>query len=145
VFPRGGNCALPYHSVFGCNLSCEDETVQSDRANGRFEGPRHRAEDPVDSDEIEDGLVELGKHTGLSGRRCLSKIERGQLFPTLATLLRIALALSVGLDYFILAERDTPVVGISRHQERMRFPEKAGARIKPMNSSRSTFPLCNGC
>ena len=112
--------------MFGCNLSCEDETVQSDRANGRFEGPRHRAEDPVDSDEIEDGLVELGKHTGLSGRRCLSKIERGQLFPTLATLLRIALAFSVGLDYFIVAERDTPVVGISRHQERMRFPEKAG-------------------
>ena len=35
------------------------------------------------------GLVELGKHTGLSPAM-LSKIERGQLFPTLPTLLRIA-------------------------------------------------------
>ena len=69
------------------------------------------------------GLVELGKHTGLSPAM-LSKIERGQLFPTLPTLLRIAMVFSVGLDYFIAADRDKPVVGISRHQERLRFPEK---------------------
>jgi transcriptional regulator with XRE-family HTH domain len=43
------------------------------------------------------GLVELGRHTGLSPAM-LSKIERGQLFPTLPTLLRIALVFSVGLD-----------------------------------------------
>ncbi len=36
------------------------------------------------------GLVELGKHTGLSAA-LLSKLERGKLFPTLPTLLRIAL------------------------------------------------------
>ena len=36
------------------------------------------------------GLVQLGEHTGLSPAM-LSKIERGQLFPTLPTLLRIAL------------------------------------------------------
>jgi transcriptional regulator with XRE-family HTH domain len=30
----------------------------------------------------------------------LSKLERGRLFPTLPTLLRIALVFSVGLDYF---------------------------------------------
>ena len=36
------------------------------------------------------GLVELGKHTDLSPA-LLSKIERGRLFPTLPTLLRIAL------------------------------------------------------
>ena len=35
------------------------------------------------------GLVELGKHTGLSAA-LLSKLERGKLFPTLPTLLRIA-------------------------------------------------------
>ena len=73
------------------------------------------------------GLVELGKHTGLSPAM-LSKIERGQLFPTLPTLLRIAMVFSVGLDYFIASDRGKPVVGISRHQERLRFPEKAGAR-----------------
>ena len=38
------------------------------------------------------GLVELGKHTGLSPA-LLSKIERGVMFPTLPTLLRIALRL----------------------------------------------------
>ena len=36
------------------------------------------------------GLVELGKHTGLSAAM-LSKLERGKLFPTLPTLLRIGL------------------------------------------------------
>ena len=36
------------------------------------------------------GLVELGKHTGLSPA-LISKIERGLMFPTLPTLLRIAL------------------------------------------------------
>jgi transcriptional regulator with XRE-family HTH domain len=36
------------------------------------------------------GLVELGEHTGLSAAM-LSKLERGKLFPTLPTLLRIGL------------------------------------------------------
>lgn len=45
------------------------------------------------------GLVELGRHTGLSAAM-LSKVERGKLFPTLPTLLRIALVFSVGLEYF---------------------------------------------
>ena len=50
------------------------------------------------------GLVELGRHTGLSPAM-LSKVERGQLFPTLPTLLRIALVFSVGLEYFFAAAR----------------------------------------
>ena len=74
------------------------------------------------------GLVELGQHTGLSPAM-LSKIERGQLFPTLPTLLRIAMVFSVGLDYFIAANRDKPVLGISRHRDRLRLPEKAGVKI----------------
>jgi transcriptional regulator with XRE-family HTH domain len=69
------------------------------------------------------GLVELGKHTGLSAAM-LSKIERGQLFPTLPTLLRIALVFSVGLDYFFSGSRDKPVVGIVRRKDRLRFREK---------------------
>ena len=73
------------------------------------------------------GLVELGKHTGLSPAM-LSKIERGRLFPTLPTLLRIALVFSVGLDYFFSGSRDKPTVGIVRRTDRLRFPEKAGAR-----------------
>ncbi|HVH56335.1 MAG TPA: XRE family transcriptional regulator [Vicinamibacterales bacterium] len=85
------------------------------------------------------GLVELGKHTGLSPAM-LSKIERGQLFPTLPTLLRIAMVFSVGLDYFIAADRDQPVVGISRHQERMRFPEKAGGKDQAYEFESLDFP-----
>ena len=62
-------------------------------------------------------LVELARHTGLSAAM-LSKLERGLLFPTLPTLLRIAMVISVGLDFFVAGDRDRPVVGVSRHQER---------------------------
>jgi len=85
------------------------------------------------------GLVELGKHTGLSPAM-LSKIERGQLFPTLPTLLRIAMVFSVGLDYFIAAEREKPVVAISRHQDRLRFPEKAGGKDQAYEFESLDFP-----
>jgi transcriptional regulator with XRE-family HTH domain len=54
------------------------------------------------------GLVELGRHTGLSPAM-LSKIERGQVFPTLPTLLRMALVFSVGLDFFFSGSREKPV------------------------------------
>src|ERR687890_1819990 len=73
------------------------------------------------------GLVELGQHTGLSPAM-LSKVERGQMFPTLPTLLRIALVFSVGLDYFFASAREKPIVGVARHKDRLRFPETQGAR-----------------
>jgi transcriptional regulator with XRE-family HTH domain len=71
------------------------------------------------------GLVELGKHTGLSAA-LLSKLERGKLFPTLPTLLRIAMVFGVGLDYFFSDERKRRIVGIVRKDERVRFPERPG-------------------
>ena len=73
------------------------------------------------------GLVELGKHTGLSAA-LLSKLERGKLFPTLPTLLRIAMVFGVGLDFFFTDERKRRVVGVVRREERVRFPEKPGAQ-----------------
>src|SRR5580700_2625706 len=45
------------------------------------------------------GLVELGKHTGFSAA-LLSKLERGKLYPTLPTLVRISAVFNVGLEYF---------------------------------------------
>jgi transcriptional regulator with XRE-family HTH domain len=69
------------------------------------------------------GLVELGKHTGLSAA-LLSKLERGKLFPTLPTLLRIAMVFGVGLDFFFTDERKRRVVGVVRRGERVRFPER---------------------
>ena len=73
------------------------------------------------------GLVELGRHTGLSAAM-LSKVERGKLFPTLPTLLRIALVFSVGLEYFFSDDQKRHVVGIVRRAERKRFPERPDGR-----------------
>ena len=73
------------------------------------------------------GLVELGTHTGLSPAM-LSKIERGRLYPTLPTLLRIALVFSVGLEFFFAGAREKPVVAVVRKSERVTLPEKPGAR-----------------
>src|SRR5689334_16605559 len=72
------------------------------------------------------GLVELGKHTGLSAAM-LSKLERGKLFPTLPTLLRIAMVFGVGLEYFFTDERKRHVVAIARRKERLQFPESSNA------------------
>jgi transcriptional regulator with XRE-family HTH domain len=76
------------------------------------------------------GLVELGKHTGLSAA-LLSKLERGKLFPTLPTLLRIAMVFGVGLDFFFADGRKRRIVGIVRKQERVRFPERPGVQDVP--------------
>ncbi len=71
------------------------------------------------------GLVELGKHTGLSPA-LLSKLERDKLYPTLPTLLRIALVFSVGLEYFFTDERKRRVVAVVRKAERIKLPERPG-------------------
>ena len=73
------------------------------------------------------GLVELGGHTGLSPA-LLSKIERGRIFPTLPTLLRIALVFSVGLDYFFAGAREKPILAVSRKGSRVSLPERPGTR-----------------
>ena len=73
------------------------------------------------------GLVDLGRHTGLSPA-LLSKIERGRLFPTLPTLLRIALVFGVGLEYFFAGAREKPLVAVTRRSQRVSLPERPGAR-----------------
>jgi len=70
------------------------------------------------------GLVELGRHTGLSAA-LLSKIERGRLFPTLPTLLRVALVFNVGLDHFFTDEADN-TLSLIRRSERLSFDETFG-------------------
>ena len=72
------------------------------------------------------GLVELGKHTGLSPA-LLSKIERDRLFPTLPTLLRIALVFSVDLAFFFAGAREKPVAAVVRKGDRVRLPERDGS------------------
>jgi quercetin dioxygenase-like cupin family protein/DNA-binding XRE family transcriptional regulator len=69
------------------------------------------------------GLVQLGEHTGLSPA-LLSKIERGQLFPTLPTLQRIAMVFGVGLEHFFKEDNDRPVHAVARKADRIRLPDK---------------------
>jgi transcriptional regulator with XRE-family HTH domain len=69
------------------------------------------------------GLVQLGEHTGLSPAM-LSKIERGQLFPTLPTLLRIALVFGVGLEHFFVETEERPAVAVIRRNDRLRLPDR---------------------
>ena len=76
------------------------------------------------------GLVELGKHTGLSAA-LLSKIERGRLFPTLPTLLRISLVFSVGLDYFFAGAREKPLIAVMRKEDRVQLPDEPGGSKEP--------------
>jgi transcriptional regulator with XRE-family HTH domain len=71
------------------------------------------------------GLVQLGEHTGLSPAM-LSKIERGQLFPTLPTLLRIALVFGVGLDHFFTDTSKGRAFAVVRKEERIRLPDRPG-------------------
>ena len=71
------------------------------------------------------GLIELGKHTGLSPA-LLSKLERDVMHPTLPTLLRISMVFSVGLEYFFNPEPKT-VVEIVRRKDRLRFPDSPEA------------------
>jgi transcriptional regulator with XRE-family HTH domain len=73
------------------------------------------------------GLVELGAHTGLSPA-LLSKLERGRIFPTLPTLLRIALVFGVGLDYFFAGAREKPMLAVARKAGRVALPERANTR-----------------
>ena len=72
------------------------------------------------------GLADLARHTGLSPSM-LSQLETGKLTPTLPTLARIAIVFDVGLDHFFAAQRARRPFAIVRHDERIRFPERADA------------------
>jgi transcriptional regulator with XRE-family HTH domain len=85
------------------------------------------------------GLVDLGRHTGLSPA-LLSKIERGRLFPTLPTLLRIALVFGVGLEFFFAGTRDKPLIAVARKKQRVELPGPAGARDTAYRFSSLDYP-----
>ena len=88
------------------------------------------------------GLVQLGRHTGLS-TAMLSKIERGQLFPTLPTLLRIALVFGVGLDYFFVERKDRPSAAVIRKKDRIRFSDTPGRENPSYYFESLDFPVTN--
>ncbi|MFZ0661951.1 MAG: XRE family transcriptional regulator [Acidobacteriaceae bacterium] len=67
------------------------------------------------------GLVELGKHTGLSAS-FLSQLETGRVVPTLRNLARIAMVFNKDLSYFFEPEAHT-LFRVHKKNERMRLPQ----------------------
>jgi transcriptional regulator with XRE-family HTH domain len=67
------------------------------------------------------GLVELGRHTGLSAS-FLSQLETGHVVPTLRNLARIAMVFSKDLSYFFETEPQT-LFRVHRKKERVRMPQ----------------------
>jgi len=67
------------------------------------------------------GLVEVGRHTGLSAS-FLSQLETGRVVPTLRNLARIALVFSKDLSYFFEPEPKT-LFRVQRGKDRVRLPQ----------------------
>ncbi len=67
------------------------------------------------------GLVELGRHTGLSAS-FLSQLETGRVVPTLRNLARIAMVFGRDLAYFFEPEPH-PLFRVHRRSERVRLPQ----------------------
>lgn len=67
------------------------------------------------------GLVELGRHTGLSAS-FLSQLETGRVVPTLRNLARISIVFGKDLAYFFEAEPQA-MFRVHRKKERMRLPQ----------------------
>jgi transcriptional regulator with XRE-family HTH domain len=67
------------------------------------------------------GLVELGRHTGLSAS-FLSQLETGRVVPTLRNLARIAMVFSKDLSYFFETEPQS-LFRVHRRKERVRLPQ----------------------
>lgn len=86
------------------------------------------------------GQVQLGAHTGLSPA-LLSKIERGQLFPTLPTLLRIAMVFGVGLEHFFVESDERLAIGVTRKRDRIRLPNRKGGGAPAYLFESLDFPL----
>jgi transcriptional regulator with XRE-family HTH domain len=85
------------------------------------------------------GLQELSKHSGLSPA-LLSKLERDVMYPTLPTLLRIAMVFSVGLEYFFNATPE-PVLEIVRKKDRLRFPDSPDSKRPSYYFESLDFPV----
>jgi transcriptional regulator with XRE-family HTH domain len=67
------------------------------------------------------GLVELGKHTGLSAS-FLSQLETGRVVPTLRNLARVAMVFSKDLSYFFEPEPQS-LFRLHRRKDRVRLPQ----------------------
>ena len=89
-----------------------EEFIESKRIGERIKYLRQRKQM---------GLVELGRHTGLSAS-FLSQLETGRVVPTLRNLARIAMVFSKDMSYFFEPERPE-LFRIQRASDRIRLPQ----------------------
>ena len=75
------------------------------------------------------GLVELGRHTGLSAS-FLSQLETGRVVPTLRNLARIAMVFSKDLSYFFETDPQS-VFRVHRRKDRVRLPQTGVDQAAP--------------
>ena len=108
------------------------KVVPGERAEGEGEISAEAAESFIEDKRIGEritylrqrkhmGLVELGKHTGLSAS-FLSQLETGRVVPTLRNLARIAMVFSKDMSYFFEPER-FELFRIVRAEERQKLPQ----------------------
>ena len=112
------------------NLQKEgSETAMSERAEVKIEEMQKTQADPETAERFirrlrlkkSMGLVDLGKHTGLSAS-FLSQLETGRVVPTLRNLARIAMVFSKDLSYFFESE-PTAMFRVHRQKDRVRLPQ----------------------
>jgi len=84
-------------------------------------------------------LAELSAHSGLSSGM-LSKIERGNIFPTLPTLLRIAMVFGIGLEHFFVDDEQR-AVAVTRRSDRIKMPDRAGNSLPTYLFESLNYPL----
>ena len=127
-----GEALIPDHDPTGAHpqpISPLTEAVESEREVGvSAEDAESFIEDRRIGERIKFlrqrkhmGLVELGKHTGLSAS-FLSQLETGRVVPTLRNLARIAMVFSKDMSYFFEPEK-TELFRVIRAEDRHRLPQ----------------------
>src|SRR5262245_14008819 len=87
-------------------------------------------------------LAELGRRSGLSAG-LLSKVERGLVFPRLATLLEIAVVLDVGLEHFFVKSMKDPTIAVVRKKDRLRLSDPLGKGLPTFFLESLISPVTN--
>ena len=113
AIPEAASEAVP-DSGDGTGVSTEqaEQAIEAKRIGERIKYLRQRKQM---------GLVELGKHTGLSAS-FLSQLETGRVVPTLRNLARIAMVFSKDMSYFFEPERPE-LFRLVRAADRQRLPQ----------------------
>ena len=88
------------------------------------------------------GLVELGRHTGLSSASFLSQLETGQVVPTLRNLARIAHGLLEGSGGYFFEPEPTTLFRVHRRKDRSAAAADEGGDDPAAAASGSLGILC---